>query len=241
MSVVKIFILPPGVLVLLLIFSWLVTARSERYGRVFLAVAIAIFWALSTPLLGTTLLRAVSVDSGGINDKVDSGPIVVLGGTFRVTEDGTAPGALTLERLARAAALHRARDLPILVTAGQLSYMTEPGAVTMARSLREVFDVPVRWQETSATNTYENAIEAAKILQNAEIDRALVVTHSWHLRRAMLAFASTELDVTPVAVHARPAEGALDWRDLLPTLAGFEASYYALYETLGFLWYKILH
>nr|WP_242480551.1 YdcF family protein [Rhodovibrio sodomensis] len=190
--------------------------------------------------MGGTLLRAVSVDAQPSKDKLRSAAaIIVLGGTFDAAEDGGVPGALTLERLAKAATLHRAHDLPILVTAGQLKHMTEPGAAIMERSLREVFGVPVRWQEASAMNTRENALEAAKTLQNAEISRALVVTHSWHLRRAMLAFETTQLEVIPVGVHPMPPAGAFGWRDILPTLAGLEASYYALYETLGFIWYRI--
>jgi uncharacterized SAM-binding protein YcdF (DUF218 family) len=239
MTLVKILILPPGVLVLLLIVGWLLTARRGRPGRAFLAGVIAVFWALSTPLLGGMLLRAVSVDAHPPQGKFGSAAIVVLGGTFETTANGAEPGALTLERLARAAALHRTQDIPILVTAGQLRHLEEPGAAIMARSLREIFGVPVRWQEGSAKNTRENALESAKILRDAEIERALVVTHRWHLRRAMLAFETTQIDAIPVAVHARQAPRTPEWRDLLPTLAGLEGSYYALYETFGLIWYKI--
>jgi hypothetical protein len=55
----------------------------------------------------------------------------------------------------------------------------------------------------------------------------------------MVAFKTTQIDAIPVAVRAREAPRTPEWRDLLPTLAGLEGSYYALYETFGLIWYNI--
>lgn len=239
MSVVKTLILPPGALVAILILGWLLTLRRARVGRAVLLAGIALFWLLSTPLVGGALLDTVSLDTRFPKGKIRSGAIVVLGGTFNATEDGGEPGALTLERLARAAALHRELGLPILVSAGKLRHLSKPGAAIMARTLRDVFAVHVRWQETASTNTHENALETARILRKAPVNRALVVTHSWHLQRAMRAFARTQLDAIPVAVRVPSSANGPVWRDLLPTMGGLEASYYALYETLGLVWYMV--
>lgn len=239
MSLVKILILPPGVLIALLIVGWLLTVRRHRGGIPVLLAGIALLWILSTPLVGGALLNAVSLDATAFASENEPAAIVVLGGTFDDTEEGGAPGPLTLERLARAAALHRESGFPILVSAGKIKHLEENGATIMARSLRDVFGLKASWQETASTNTYDNALETARILQKSQIDRALVVTQSWHLRRAMYAFKETQLDAIPVAANGTSGVRKLKLRDLLPTLAGLEASYYALYETLGLLWYKI--
>jgi uncharacterized SAM-binding protein YcdF (DUF218 family) len=66
----------------------------------------------------------------------------------------------------------------------------------------------------------------------------LLVTHAWHLRRAVPLFQQQGLIVIPAGVQF--ADTRIDTPlDLLPDPAGFRDSYFALHEWLGILWYKL--
>ena len=98
------------------------------------------------------------------------------------------PGSLTLDRLRTGAALHRRTDLPILVTGGTTQPRTATVGVVMAESLRDDFRAPARWTEPKSDDTWENARFSAAILKAEGITSVYVVTHAWHMRRAVLAF-----------------------------------------------------
>ena len=46
----------------------------------------------------------------------------------------------------------------------------------------------VRWQEDRSADTWETAEFSAALLRPAGISRVYLVTQSWHMRRAMLAY-----------------------------------------------------
>ena len=153
-------------------------------------------------------------------------------------QGGLDPGPLTLERMRAGAALHRRTGLPILVTGGLLPFSNVGLAAIMTRSLEEDFRVPVRWQETRSVDTWENASLSAPILKAAGVERIYLVTNAWHMRRALLAFRQTGLEVTPASV--RPLLGP-DWSptSFLPRAAAWERSYYALHEWIGLAYYMV--
>lgn len=239
MSFIKTIALVPGNFVLVLVLASLWTLRHPRQGRVFLMAATAGLWVISTPLVGQALIGFVSIDTQHQIEDTEAGAIIALGGDFESTVTGAVAGPLTLERLSRTATAHRETGLPILVTAGRPEYLDQSGAKIMAQTLQDAFGVPVRWLEGKALSTQENAERSAEIMAQAEIGTVLVVTHRWHLRRARLAFAGTNLEVELLPVHRAPLASGLKWRDVMPTFSGLEASYYAGYELLGYLWYRL--
>ena len=142
------------------------------------------------------------------------------------------PGALTLERERAGAALARRTGLPILVTGGATENGPETLAAVMARSLAEDFGTPARWTETASTDTWENATNSAGILQAQGIHSIYLVTHAWHMRRALIAFAHTGLVVTAAPVRLDPAPTAV-LSDFIPRAGAWLTSYYALHEWIG--------
>jgi uncharacterized SAM-binding protein YcdF (DUF218 family) len=139
---------------------------------------------------------------------------------------------LTLERLRGGAALHRRTGLPILVTGGVLAPGDPPLAQLMAQSLAEDFATPARWVEARAMNTAQNARWSAELLGAEGITSALVVSHAWHLPRAMDAFAGGALTVTPapLQIHRVSLSRLADW---LPRPDHLAESWYALREWAG--------
>ena len=216
-----------------------------RYRRSGLAIATsgaALLVLLAMPAIAGALL--VSLEQGmPLAAPADDPPhaIVILAGdaSHPVGADSLGLGPLTLERVAAGAALYRQTHLPILVTGGRPDEGgTASLAEVMARVLVHDFGVPVRWEETNATNTWQNAALSAPILAAAGIRSIYLVTHAWHMQRAIFCFRRLGITVTaaPVRLDRRPR---LTVGDFAPSLHGWQDSYDALHEWIGIAWYRL--
>lgn len=167
--------------------------------------------------------------------------IVVLGGDYMpmAPELGrSAPAALSHERLLYGAALHRRTSLPILVTGGPLIPGAPPLGVVMRRSLVEDYRVPVRWVEDEAFNTHGNAAGAARMLEEAGVRRVLLVTHAWHMPRALAAFEAAGLEPIPAPTGLR-LWPPLRVGSFLPSARSIQESFWGVHEWLGRAWYAL--
>jgi uncharacterized SAM-binding protein YcdF (DUF218 family) len=190
---------------------------------------------LSMPATGVFLLR--SVDSSpplDLEQAKTAQAIVILGGGSRrnaAEYGGDTLGRLTLERVRYGARVARLTGLPVLVSGGSPSG-GESEARLMQESLEREFGVPVRWVEDRSLNTHENAVRSAEILRSAGIHRVVLVGHGFDMPRAAAEFADAAIDVikAPTGIPAWNPDARLM---LVPSMAGLEASYYALYEILG--------
>jgi uncharacterized SAM-binding protein YcdF (DUF218 family) len=151
---------------------------------------------------------------------------------------GFRPGLLTLDRLRTGAALQRRTGLPILVSGGSGQPGTPAFAAVMAQSLKDDFQTPACWVEAKSIDTWENARLTADILRAQGITSIYLVTHSWHMRRALVAFQGTGLTVT-AAPTSLDDPLAPDLSDFLPRASGWQAGYYAMHEWIGYAWYKL--
>jgi uncharacterized SAM-binding protein YcdF (DUF218 family) len=150
----------------------------------------------------------------------------------------TQVGGLTLERLRGGAELARATKLPVLVTGGVVTEDGLPVAVLMARSLARDFAIPARWVEQDSGDTWDNAALSAPMLRRDGIDTVFVVTHAWHMRRALIAFRAAGLTAVPAPLLTEHA-----WDPVLgsfvPRMSAWARSYYALHEWIGCAWYAL--
>jgi uncharacterized SAM-binding protein YcdF (DUF218 family) len=76
------------------------------------------------------------------------------------------------------------------------------------------------------------------MLKSQHIHSIYLVTHAWHMRRALLAFAHTGLTVTAAPTRLDPPPKPLA-TDFVPTASAWLASYYGLHEWLGCLAYTL--
>jgi uncharacterized SAM-binding protein YcdF (DUF218 family) len=144
---------------------------------------------------------------------------------------------LSLDRLRAGAALHRRTGLPILVSGGP-TLGEETLAEMMALSLEQDFHVDVRWKEDRSLDTWHNAEYSAAILHQAGISRVYLVTHFWHMRRALLAFRHFGIDAEPAPVRP-PGTPELTATALIPQTSAWQASYYAVHEWIGLAYYAL--
>src|SRR3546814_6627172 len=87
-------------------------------------------------------------------------------------------------------------------------------AEAMKVTLERDFGVPVRWIENQSRSTYANAELSAQRLRNAGVQRFYLVSHAWHMPRAMLSFEAAGLEPIPAPTRFL-LPGPLIWRDFL--------------------------
>jgi len=234
--------IPPTGFVVLIVIGLLLRGGWRRFGHGLTWISLIALILLGMPVVSTNMLRALETGLP-VTPPADHPPqaIVVLGAeVIRSQHDplGIRPGLLTLDRLRTAAALQRRTGLPILVTGGTTQAHTAAVGLVMAQSLTDDFQTPPRWVEAKSADTWENARFSADILRPEGITSVYVVTHAWHMRRAVLAFEGTGLTMTAAPTPLDdPLEPVLD--DFVPRAAGWHTGYYALHEWIGYAWYKL--
>ena len=212
--------------------------------------AVAMLFVLSTPLVSDGLLSRLEFwgalsPTALVQSRAQAIVILSADQHMRPEFGGFGPGALSLERLRYGAYLAKRTNLPVLVSGGDPSDTGVPLADTLASALDVSFGVRAMWRERRSLDTAGNAYESAKILKAQGVTRVLLVTHSWHMRRARLAFERAGLQVTPAPTAAigdplRNLHSAGDWiRSLIPQATSLQASYYFIHEVIGWLVLRI--
>jgi len=230
-------ILPPfGFLLLAFLGLWLTLrnrGRQRAFGVALLSLALTALVALSLPAVGDRLLRSLEIYPP-INARQlsEAQSIVILGGGLyhdAPEYGGDTVSFVTLERVRYGARLARTTKLPVLVTGG-----APQGGIPEAQAMREMlvgeFGIRVQWTESASRDTAENARFTAAQLKAAGISRIALVSHGWHLPRAVPLFEREGLTVlaAPTAFSTPSGDPIFDW---LP--GDFRDSRIAAHEYLG--------
>ena len=216
--------------------------QRRRPGGLLLVLGLVGLYASSMPVVSHALLSGLEGPRNlpATEDAPTPGAIIVLGGDARLTLDapGAEPGSISTERLVGAARLVRNTGLPVLITGGSTGRALPPIADLMAASFDRDFGLPVKWHEERSESTCENAAFSAAILRDSGIQSAWVVTHSWHMRRALLSFERAGYLVRPAPLPADKYEFKSAY-DLLPSITAWVRTYHAIHEWVGLLAYRI--
>jgi uncharacterized SAM-binding protein YcdF (DUF218 family) len=233
-------LLPPGGLVLLALLGLVLIRAAPRAGQLLAVAALAALYAISTPLVGGALLRSIESPYRDPASDPSGEAIIVLGGGSYVgaLEYGRdTVGWITLERLRYAAYLHHKLGKPILIAGGRPRGTGSSEAEQMRHALREL-GASARWMEDRSTNTLENARYGTRILRAAGIQRAYLVTHSWHLPRAALVFEHEGLEVIPAGTRYK-LRGVSGPVDFVPSANALLDSWHYFHEVAGVAWYRL--
>ena len=248
----KSLILPPGCFFILVVIGCLVRKWRPRLGRVLLWALLVVGYLATTPFLAGELLAPLQRYQPVDVQKPDShvGAIVVLGAGINYSApeywNPEAPpfgfdvaDALSLQRIAYAAYLARATGKPLLLSGGATRPSSDRTvAKAMSVTLARDFGITPRWLEERSTTTQSNAVYAAELLHAEGIDRIYLVTHAWHMPRALIAFEDTGIEVIP-APTGFVSRSERTWHDFIPSAQGLLLTYYAVHEWLGIAWYRI--
>lgn len=241
------FLLPPLNGLVPACIGWFLLRRRPGLGRGLIAFGLILLAAVSTPIVAKALLWPLEHEYPALpRDRLATLPvdaIVVLGsGRYRHApefggDDDVKP--LALDRLRYGALLARESGKPILVTGGRPDGDGRSEAETMRVALARDFGITARWSEGRSETTRENALYSAKILLPQGIRRIALVTHAFHMPRAVAAFEAAGFEVLPAPTSFLAGHGTKPMLDLLPRYDVMQQSGFALHEMIGLLWYRL--
>ena len=214
-------------------------------------LGLSTLYLFSTPKFANSLLAELErypalpqSEVAGLASKLAARPaaVVVLGGG----NYGHAPqyGGPVIDesaatRLLYASWLSVQLDQPLMVTGGSLGLTERSHAAQMADFMERHLSATPRWIEDQSRTTHENAKNAAVILDAERIADVVLVTHAYHMPRAVRLFETSgfEVHAAPIATAlAADQLGPLAW---LPNAAALRDSRASLHEILGLCWYRV--
>ena len=226
-----------------LVYVW-VTQRLALRRALPIAIGLTGLWTMSTPGVASIAVRSLEsqypVDTP-MADAVDA--FVVLGGGVRVPRDHRPELAEnSVVRVVCAAKLYHDEGArrPVVVSGGSPS---GPGGVAVAPlmgDLLQLLDVDPSdiIIESDSTNTFENARETARILNERGLRHVTLVTEATHMPRSVMSFRGQGVEVTPSGcnyrVSATTGEGMYR---LLPSAGAASLVRLVAHEWIGIVWY----
>jgi uncharacterized SAM-binding protein YcdF (DUF218 family) len=255
-ALVAVLILPPVPLILLVLVGARLVFRRRVLAWLLILVGCGGLWISATAGLGKLMRHTVHVpppalspsDIADLRKAGESGPgtaIVVLGGgRYEVSPEYGVSNLtpISVERLRYGIWLGRETRLPVAFTGG-IGHGGRPGATEAeiaARIAEREFQRPLKWIEDRARDTTENGLLTVPLLQAAGVQRIVLVTHDYHMPRALRAFQRAaeregrRMEILVAPVGLRPMY-EWEWQDWLPTRGGFSDSHLMLHEWLGYL------
>jgi uncharacterized SAM-binding protein YcdF (DUF218 family) len=167
--------------------------------------------------------------------------IVVLGGGRRTYAPEYGISTLnerSIERLRYGVWLAKETGLPLAFSGG-IGHGGQPGpseAEIAARVAERELGRALRFTEGESRDTRENAQRSLAILEPAGVEQIVLVTHGYHMPRAMLNFqraiANRRITLVPAPMGLSPG-GRFTVADWLPSVSGFEQTRLVLHEWIG--------
>ena len=235
------FLIPPGLLILVLGAGLALLRSHPRTSRTLLIFATASLYLLAMPITATFLLQQWEAPPLQAEQLKNAQAIIVLGGgkyPQAPEYGGDTVATMSLVRLRYAAVLQRRTGLPVLVSGGSPEGSATDEAQTMRSALVQEFAVPVRWSEGRSNNTLENARLTRELLAKEGIRRICLVTHAWHMPRARLAFEHAGFEVI-AAPTAHATRHPLVFLHFLPDASALLDSALFFREVIGTVWYRL--
>ena len=230
-------------LLLLLLALLLLQLRQLRSAFYLALVAVAWLYLCSTSVfanyLMSTLERGFTPRAMSVIEKADA--IVLLGGAMRGDTHMSTLADLNqqADRLVYATALYKAGKAPVILLTGGASPDNRPEAQQM-RDILRVMGVPVQDMllENQSRDTHDNAVYSAELLKARDMQRVLLVTSAFHMRRAEALFSRQGLEVVPAPTDFQRPVGTSVVPGWLPGVGNLGRTTHALHEIAGYWAYR---
>ncbi|OOY34336.1 YdcF family protein [Solemya velum gill symbiont] len=233
-------LLPPSGLITLGIIGLLF--GFTRSGRQLLGISMLLLYLMSTTYVSAWMNSRLTYQYPAVDPallKSENAPqaLVVLGGGYygeSVEYGNTAIGPFFAERIRYAAWLAKQTELPIIVSSGKAD---APAAV---RILKEEYGIENVTQESNSWTTDDNARYLNQLIKEKEIGKIGVITHAWHMPRAMWSLESHNIDATALPMGLLASMPAFDdYNSWLPSMAALVRSRNVMHEFFGLIWYQL--
>lgn len=168
--------------------------------------------------------------------------IVLLGGALRGdTKAGNMPDMNQYaDRLVHAVALYKAGKANYIVLAGG----SQPGSRSEAHLMQDVLavmGVPAEALilEDQSRNTHDNAVNSARLLEERDMNRILLVSSAFHMPRAYALFARQGLEVIPAPTDFQQVKLTSTLPAGIPGVKNLVRTTEALHEIVGYQVYRL--
>ena len=223
--------------------------KSRKVSRIWLTSTLCGYWLMSTYFGATWLELLLHQDFAPITDVSetrDIDAIVVLSGGGHTLSNSTnaihAISTHTAYRSLEALRLHNMLPkVPIILSGGigDSLALSIPESELMRKELLElgVADNLIL-MELNSQNTYEQAVNVAKLLLRKDMSSFILVTSHTHMRRALATFRTQNLDAMPsIAPHTSISTTNIVW-SIYPTKSSLDRSKDVMREIIAYLYYK---
>jgi len=241
-------LLPPVPMLVLVLVGARLMFRRRLLAWLLILLGVVSLWLACTGAVSQSLVRWLTkpppaLSEAALNElkRAPKTAIVVLGGGRRSYAPEYGMSTLhsrSVERLRYGLWLSRETNLPVAFSGGvghgALGGPSE--AEIAARVAEREFGRPLRWIEGESRDTRENALRSVALLKAQGIERIVLVTHDFHMRRSLLNFERAAAG-SSIAIVAAPLDlpNPGPWRldDWLPQHRSMEESRVAIHEWLG--------
>lgn len=245
-NLLGLWLLPPGINIALFILAAVLSVRWRKLALGLMVTSLLTLYLTSLPWVANTLRQSLEtyppLDLNQLTgDHADA--IVLLGGGryYAAPEyQGDTPSDAALVRARYAMHLYRHSQLPVVVSGGRVWKQSGPSEAQLLQTALAEWGVPVTLLEEHSSNTQGNAAQVAAMLKQTGRKRILLVTHAWHMRRAVALFSDYELEIIAAPTGfttARPYGSK--WLQITPDSRSLRISAVALREYLGIIWHRI--
>jgi uncharacterized SAM-binding protein YcdF (DUF218 family) len=236
-KLVTAFILPPGVFIPLIICVGFFQFRKKDRLWIATVLVACLIYIISIPIVANSLMSSVEYHAGDQSMFLRADCIVVLGGGVvegvRDLSGVSIPSQEASVRLLDAARIYRLYRKPVIVSGGSVNG-SEQEAFILGRFLADL-GVPVSQviTEGRARDTEENALFVKEICARKGYRNIILVTSSFHARRAERIFEKNGFIVSiyPSGQLSESVNGS--FLDYVPTASAVRLSSLALKEMLG--------
>ena len=241
-SVLMGFILNPIVWIILL-FGLSVSLRKPGLKKTSRVAAIAIALIFSNPMLLDWFARQYQPAPVQLATATQFSCGIVAGGFASPDRDGKGNFNGAADRFIQALRLYKTQHIThIMITGGngkkQLQTFREADYVKQELIIMGVPDSAILVEDRS-TNTAENALNAKRLLDSAQLPPPyLLISSAHHLPRAKILFEKTGMPVQPYPCNYIAGRGITTAADLLPSIQTLLTWPTFLKEAAAYCWYS---
>lgn len=252
-KLLPLFLYPLGLACLLLLVALVVMWRRPRIAAGSIALALVLLLVSSNDWVRDGLVRSLEWQYIPTEGLPKAEAIVVLGGATKSALPPR-PGVDLSEagdRVLYGAQLYREGKAPRVILSGGRINWRGGGSSESAdmATIMETLGVPksAMLQDPTSLNTYQNAVNVKRILDEQNIQRVLLVTSAIHMPRSLLIFKRQGIDAIPaptdfsVVRYENDDSKSLEqfWLDLVPDAERLQHTSRALKEYIGLIVYRL--
>lgn len=239
------FLIDPLTVILSLLLFFLLKGTKKISTRLFFYSLFFVLYLASTSFFANNLLFRLehTEKSSLLQDHYDA--VIVLTGMAqsRNSSDDRIEFSGAVDRILTGISLVKNGKADYLIISGgdgSLTRQNQPESRILKKfSLQWGLKAEQILIDDISRNTYENAVESAKLVESHKMKKLLLITSAFHMVRSRGCFKKVGLnvDVYPVDFLAEKERG--DFRDYLPSSASLAKTNLFIHEIVGILVYGI--